>query len=598
MIYKYGPEQSNFHRNDPSRPLVYLSFTLNYLFGELDPFGYRFVNLLLHIINMLLVFLIAGKIFQLFFKAEYIWLALVVALIFGVHPVNTVIIGIAFNRSSALGGFFLLSSLFIFWNATEKSKPIWYVISYLMFIGALFSRQDSIVLPAIVFLLDWLIISNNRKEILKKRLRWHIGFVIILSLYLLYRFLYFGQLGDLEARAGWENIDYLLIQPYVLIRYVWMLLIPSGFCIDHKILPIRNLFDQRLILPVLMLGFITVMIYKVYKKKGPQGRHAVFSLLWFTILLLPTTVIPTTTAMADNRLYLSGIGIFLAVVMLVYALSTKISLLQQKFYKGAASVAIILYFLLLISMNQKRISLYNHPLLLWKDVIKQYPYSSRPHNNIGLLYSKKGEIDKAIVYYLKALELNPNNVKAYQNLGNAYYALNKYEEAMHKYKKVINLSPNYSKGYYNLGNVYSVMKRSEEALHLFEKSIELDPLFAPAHNNLANLLIKTGKLAQAYKEYQKAIAINPGYYRAYYNLGNLYLKTGDSKSAENSFKKALLINPKYIKPRISLGRIYYYQKSYDKSLTQFSYIMQIDPYMELAEDMIKKIKNITEKGNR
>src|SRR3989339_1641965 len=79
LVYPNGTGSSS-QRNDPSRPLVFLTFTLNYYFGNLDPFGYHLFNVLLHICNALLIFVLAGKLYQLAYKKESNLFALLAAL--------------------------------------------------------------------------------------------------------------------------------------------------------------------------------------------------------------------------------------------------------------------------------------------------------------------------------------------------------------------------------------------------------------------------------------------------------------------------------------------------------------------------------------
>src|SRR3989339_85736 len=150
LIYKYNEQYHNFKRNDPSRPLVYLTFTLNYYFGKLNPFGYHLFNLIIHIFNAILVFFLAKKIISVIYEKGSTPLENVnnkiggkpcganggskspfcnnvrelysltgltlfpflVSLLFAIHPINTNTVTYIFSRSDLLANMFYISNIF------------------------------------------------------------------------------------------------------------------------------------------------------------------------------------------------------------------------------------------------------------------------------------------------------------------------------------------------------------------------------------------------------------------------------------------------------------------------------------------------------
>ncbi|MEW6557617.1 MAG: hypothetical protein AB1349_09715 [Elusimicrobiota bacterium] len=179
LIYPYSKKHV-WERNDPSRPVVYLTFTLNYFFGKLNPFGYHLVNLTVHIFNVILIFILTKKIISFLSQypnfpiSQFQFFSFLVALFFAVHPVNTSAVTYIFGRSVVLSTFFYLLALLLFIETIKKysliSQSLNLSISVLCFILALFSRQDAVTLPAIILIFDCIFLSDYKiSELLKKR---------------------------------------------------------------------------------------------------------------------------------------------------------------------------------------------------------------------------------------------------------------------------------------------------------------------------------------------------------------------------------------------------------------------------------------------
>ncbi|MBP9128540.1 MAG: hypothetical protein KBG07_07220, partial [Elusimicrobia bacterium] len=121
LVYPYSQNKS-FVRNDPSRPVTFLTLTLNYYFGKLDPFGYRLGNLLGHGFVGVLLFLLTRRLFFLLFGNENVALSFVLALLFVVHPVNAIVALYPFNRSDILAALTSLGALLLFFSASPPPR--------------------------------------------------------------------------------------------------------------------------------------------------------------------------------------------------------------------------------------------------------------------------------------------------------------------------------------------------------------------------------------------------------------------------------------------------------------------------------------------
>jgi protein O-mannosyl-transferase len=506
LIYPYDRDYHIPHRNDPSRPLVYLTFTLNHYFGRLDPFGYHLFNVALHMLNALLVFFLARKIVLLALNRETVLFPLAVSLLFAVHTVNSSVVAYVYSRSDILASFFYLLSLLLFFGGRGT-----FALSAFCFILALSSKQSSVTLPAVTLIFDYLFPGGFSFRGVRERKYRHLFFWLILCAYLLIRYAYFGALGDLEGLdALWNRYDYLLIQPYVVLRYLQFLIMPVGLCYYHYLGP-GAVPALRLASLVAATAGIIFLAYKLHSVKTGSSKILLFSLLWFVIQLLPTSsFFPTTTAMVENRLYLAGIGFYLGTAFLLYSLLRAGVSADGKRRLIAALLAGI-YILSLCVMTVKRNRFYGDPIGLWEEAVRRYP----------------------------------DNARAYNNLGNLYCDKEKYDEAIKEYMNALAIKPDYAEAYNNLGIIYSIRKEYDKAISTYETALKYDPDIAETHTNLGNLYSLTKKYDKAVAEYQKALSIDPNLAGAYYNIGILYNKQKKRADALRAFRAAFKIYPYY-----------------------------------------------------
>ncbi|MBF0195554.1 MAG: tetratricopeptide repeat protein [Magnetococcales bacterium] len=177
----------------------------------------------------------------------------------------------------------------------------------------------------------------------------------------------------------------------------------------------------------------------------------------------------------------------------------------------------------------------------------------------GVAYHQLNRIDEAIVYYKKALEIQPNQPFALNNMGFALSNKGRLDEALAYCKKAIIIRPEFAEAYNNIGNIYSSLGRLDDGVNNLQKAIRLNPSFAEAHNNYGNIKLKQDKLDEAVIAYQNAIAINPGYVMAYNNLGNAIKKQDKIDEAIACYQKAISIEPNFHDSHYNLGVILHEQ---------------------------------------
>ena len=583
------------------RPLTYFTFSINYYFSKLDTLGYHLINLIIHIINIILVFVLTKKIVSYSIKKYTLLFPFIVSIIFAIHPINTEVVTYIYNRSSSLSTLFYLLSILFFIKTFEKNR-YYYFLSLISFILSFLAKETAATLPLIIIVFDYIFLSNySLKKVINKKF-YHIPFWIILIFLFIYSSFYQIEQSNFtyEQKTIWFQT-----QLWVITKFFKLLIIPHGLSIDHSFEAITNILEPRALISTFIIMLIIIFTWKIYSKRTEFSKIILFSILSFFITLLPTLIF--IVHIGERHLYLPAIGFYLVIGCIF------ISLNENLFYNYRAVfyTLVALYILILSILTVKRNQLYNNPVLLWQDVINQYPNNICAHNNLGTIYLENKDYENAKSEFEKVLELNPNDKEALNNLGTIYSELEQHENAIIAFKKIIETNPEYAEAHNNLGTLFREKKEYDKALNeyyiaiklkpdyvsaynnigilyylqkeynkaenMFKKAIEINPDYIEAHNNLGNLYSLTGQYDKSISEFKKTIEIDTNYFLGYINLGTVYIAIKDYDNALKIFMKSIKINPKSNIPHYHLGNIFYLQKKYDESINEFKLSIKLDP---------------------
>ena len=480
LIFKYSGKK-NSYKNDPSRPVVYFTYALNYWLSGLKTFSYHFVNLIIHYLNSLFVFFLLLKIYGFSTvknEGTSIFVPMLCATLFAVHPVNTSCVSYVYNRADLLGTMFYVLSLLAFLGFVKNGKLL-YLLSLCSFAFALFSKQYAVTLPAVVIALDYLIVSEYNWKEFRKRLVAHAGYWVMFILYLSFRYLYFGAIGDLEAHFAKPALNYLIFAPYAYFRYFVTFFIPWNICIDHNV-KFENINQVFFVVSyVIIAGSVFFVLNCIYRKKNSM-KIIIFFLIWFFITLSPTsTILPTTTYIADNRLYLSGIGL----MGLIFHFGCKVEF--QKSNRSKFIIILAMYCLIMFGIAANQNEKYRKPERLWSDVIRKYPTHARGHLNYGFELYGSENYKGALKEFELTKKLDPGKPLAYNNAGMVLIELGKPDLARFEFEKVIRLDKEFCLPYTNLGYLKYLKKEFEEAEKYYKKAIEIDSRKSVNYNNLS-----------------------------------------------------------------------------------------------------------------
>ncbi len=511
-----------------ARPVLNLTLGLNYYFGEYKLFGYHLVNLLLHILNTFLVFFIIRLTFTGFLDQD--WrpsrraddIALFTSCIFAAHPIQTEAVTYIISRSSVLCTTFYLSAIFLFiraWAESGSSETEIQTVrlrriafSIFCFLLALGTKEIAVTLPVVLIGYDFCFISKGDvKKIGQRILRYHSVFLLIILIFFLLRYHFFGSFGNPKPiRSLTSN---LATQIHVIVNYIRLLIIPINLNVDPHFPISTSFFKLPVVLSAVILGAIMVAALRLFRSFPLIS----FGIFWFFLTISPTSsIIALEDPVAEHRLYLASVGFCLIAGKVLFEVISKAK--ERYPYNRPwliATTGVILIALLYCIGTLNRNVVWDDEITLWKDAVRRSPDKDRPHNNLGHVYFVGGQLAQAEKEFRRALEINSDNQDAHNNLGAIYDRQGKYDLAVREFREALRWYNIYNyKIHYNLGNVYSKKRLIPEAIAQYQKCLGLYPYFAHAHMGLGSIYLKKNKKEKALCHLRMIGKSDPNYYKA------------------------------------------------------------------------------------
>jgi len=450
------------------RPVVTLSYFLDYSLWKLNPFGYHLTSLILHMINALLVYFLAN------FLIKNRQAALLGALLFALHPVNSEAVNVIAFREDLLSFLFYLFSFLLY----LKSTPRLYLLSLASFFLALFSKETAVTLPLVIILYDCYF-SGGGREILVRFKQRYLGYFGVLFFYIWVRFfLITNNTKPSLGYLGGSLYTNFLTMSRVAGEYIKWMIFPAGISAipsNQSYLVSGSLFNPAVLFSMGLIIASFAVIIKTYK----SSREISFFMLWFFLALLPVSnIVPIPNYIASRYLYLPAAGFcFLVAVLLKKPVG------QRLFSSGLAAIILISYSGIAFISNFT----WRNNLVFYSKMAREFPENALAHLDLGDAFKKRGLSDRAISEYKTAISLNPALGEAYNNLGATLGDAGRHKEAIECFIQGLEIAPDYLKLYDNLAVTYTRINKWEEARKSWEKTLQIDPQYKAAIENLRKL---------------------------------------------------------------------------------------------------------------
>ena len=605
---------SNFldlKRLPTSRPVVDLTFALNYKFGKLNVFGYHLVNVLIHIANGFMVYFLALVILKLLFRpsgagdrgqktevrgqkkkskgekgkvkgrglkkgvdlyqqstvnsqqSSIPLMALFAALIFVAHPIQTQAVTYTTQRYTSLAALFYMASVLLYLKArliaqSSKLKAqslVSHPLSAFSFqLSALYAL--SIICGILAFLSKQNTVSLPFAILLVEYLcvdrSWQgwkkkLPWIGLSFILCLIAFLYVSR-----SFQGGMHARGLLEDVFQITRETELVSRWSYLCTQFNVLVI---YIRLLFLPV-----DQNLDYLYHFKTGFFDGYTPLAFLFLAGLV-------GLAIWNRNRRPVIALGIFWFFITLSAESSIipiRDALFEHRLYLPMFGFAIVVSFLLFKHLSKGRSAV----IVVSALIIVSLGTATYMRNRIW---------QDNLTLWNDILSKNPKNIRARNNVGRALAQMGRFEEAAGYFSEVLRVDPGNAKAHYNSGVALAGQGYLDEALRHYSEALRIRPRYAQAHFNSGNAFEAQGNIDQALRHYSEALRIKPDHVKARINLGVVLARKGDLDQAIVHLSKALQTDPESSKAHNNLGGALAGQGHIDEAIRHYTEAVRIRP---------------------
>ena len=577
------------------RPLANASFALNYALSGLQLAPLHWTNLALHLIaGLLLMALLRQTLLLPRFAGKFAdsadGVALVAALVWLLHPVQTESVTYLSQRVESLAGLFLLLMLYAFLRGHTAERPFaWSATAVLASGLGMGCKETMAVAPVVAFLYDTAFLSGSAADALRRRRLLYAGLActwLVLALQVVTN----PRGMSLELRSGFLPQHYLAIQAGAIVHYLRLLLIPSGLTFDYGeagcAVPLAHFADWGL-----PAAFLLAMIGLGLWGWGRRSAAGFLTTAFFVLLAPSSSVVPISTeVISEHRLYLPSAA---ALVLLVLAIERMVGR-RHALAAAIAGIAVLSLALLTFRRNQD----YRSATALWEDTVRKRPQNTRAWWLLGSAYLSEGDgargsqtwvkalqvgseachaallrdpalrlalkqaaqleekefglthdttaLDKAILDYSRYAALQESAADIQFGLAHCLEKRGRIEEALAHYRIAMALQPDDSDIAFDAANCFARADKIEEAASAYRTALVLKPDWAIGHYNYAAFLAQTGRTGPALAEFDASLALDGRLVVAWHRRGLVASWAGRPSEAVKDLETALRLDPERV----------------------------------------------------
>jgi tetratricopeptide (TPR) repeat protein len=575
----------------------------------LNPWGHHLTSVLLHALNSVLVFLVLRRL------TGATWRSLMVAGLFGLHPLRVESVAWISERKDVLCGFFWMLTLWSYTRYVQGQSSVegresrtadarslvtrhlslFYILALLFFALGLMSKSMLATLPCVLLLLDyWPLnrISVARCQVtgssppafdarppgaakhsedgssLFRLLLEKVPFFLMTAIVCAVTYLaqkrggMMNDLADLPFGARAENalVSYC--------RYLGKLFWPADLC---AIYPHPGYWPAVTVLFAgLLVSGVSVLAFAMRR----QCPYLLTGWLWYLGTFVPVIGLVQVghQSMADRYSYVPSIGVLIALVWGMHAMTRgwRWQALSLSAAGGAAALVCA--------------GLTRHQCGYWKDDLSVYnralavtENNFSAHNKLARALVAQGRLDAAIGEFQEAVRLKPDFVEGQCSLGKALALEGRLDEALAHFQAAVEIRPDNVVAQNNLGNVLFRKGRVNEALVHCQRAVEIEPFNVSARNNLGFAFFLIGNLDEAAVHFQKALEIQPDNVQAHNNLGNVLLRKGRMDPAIQHFQMALNLQPGNVEAHNNLGSALLQKGQLGEAVSEYEEAVKLEP---------------------
>jgi tetratricopeptide (TPR) repeat protein len=594
---------SNWH------PLTWISHMVDSQVYGLNAGGHHVTNLVLHIINAILLFLLLKA------MTGSIWPSAFVACLFALHPVHIESVAWVSERKDVLSTLFWFLTMGAYLRYGQKKTTGMYVATLILFGLGLMAKPMLVTVPFILLLMDYWPLNRFDRQRYGAVLVEKIPFFLLTTGSCIVTF--FAQLnGDSVLGFGNVAMQHRLgntVLSYA--KYIGKMFWPTDLAIFYPF-EVEQVNWQIMLAGILLIG-MTVFVFRF----GKRYKYLVFGWFWYLGTLVPVIGLMQVGAqgLANRYTYVPYTGLFI-----IIAWGAGDLFVRWRFRRAVLSSVSVVIILVLSVVTYTNVFNWRDTKTLFEHAIEVTEKNLAAHHILGDWLLRRGQVDESIVHNLKVAQINSRYFYAYENLGAAYDLKGQTKRAMDYYLKAIEVKPNTFYANINLASRYSEMGDFPRALRHLKTAMSAKPNNADLIGMLAGIYAKSGRFEEALKEYQKVLQLNPNdanicfsmgyvqlqmgrineaieYYNralridpelaaAYHGLGNCYFALGQVDKSIDSLNRSLQIKPEFFSAYFDLGIAYYHLKNYEQAARHFEEALRINPDSADTKKILGQLK--------
>jgi protein O-mannosyl-transferase len=524
-LFQYG--SMNFIEINPSNSSIYRPFTLltfaieKQLVGEFDASVGHTINVILYFALLWVIGLFLLKLSER--RQLPGWMALLILVLYATHPIHTEVVASVKSRDTLLSSLFAFSAILIWLFNSGKPKPIQWVVILGLYFLSLLSKEESIPLMALVFLISWFFLKND----FKKSIQITIPFLIPFGIYMILRSVFL----DSASADGFESLvnsvlyvasgsAWIATNFYIYLQYLKLLLIPHPLSWDYSFsqIAIQSFSSPWVWLSFLVFGGLVYFAIKGFKSRNLYSFGILFYLTSFSIFanLVPSLIIGSN--LGERFLFIPSLAFCFLVVFGLY------NFLQQKAPNLGMRGVLGLILVIGVLFSWKTIArskVWESNMTLSSSGVETSPKSYRTH----IMYAEE--------LRLKGKEIEKSSVDS---------AKPYFEKAVFHYNQGFDIlgEPNPIPRYYiALAESLLSLGDSLQAVETLKIATKKAPKIFYGWFKLASLEYVKGNYEEAKSMYLKALeAQKPDLYSTYKNLGYTHLMLAENQEAILAFEKA------------------------------------------------------------
>jgi Flp pilus assembly protein TadD len=560
---------TTFHRGN-WHPVTWLSHLADVSVFGLDPRGHHLVNVAIHAVNAVLVFLLLRS------MTGAVGKSFLVAVLWAVHPLRVESVAWVSERKDLLAGLFGMLASLAWVGYVRRGMTRRYLLAVLLFALGLMSKPMLVTLPFVWLVLDgWplgrmagagQVFDRGRavRAVVEK-----VPFLVLAAASSAVTWVAQREAGAMSSVDILPVASRFMNGVVSYVRYVWLMIWPSGLAVLYP--------HPRSGIPawqVVGAGIILIGASLFALRRGRQRPWLTAGWLIFLGMLIPVigVVQVGVQAMADRYTYLPGLGIAVGVVWEAGAGLGKISRRRSPAVLLCAALvsALVVATCRYTGFWKDNLTLFrraadvtrNNVIArrglgaayalrgMHREAAAEYslaagmtPDSPEVWKGLGTALANLGRTDEAAEALSAAVRLNPRYVEARANLGLALVNLGRGEEGLRQLREAWRLDGRTPEIAWNLGRAASAAGLREEAAAAFRAAVRLSPHYAEAWNDLGVVCNILGRRDEAREAFLAALRARPVYPDARYNLGLAWLARGDVAAAEGEYRALLGMDP-------------------------------------------------------